>query len=157
MTEEDVKELVRKIAQMNYTERTKVDHYCVIEKFFKWLDSDDWRIRWLKVGMKRKDKKLPEELLKKEDVQALVEACVGVRDKAIGSVLWESGVRMGEFLGMKIKNIQFDEYGAVIIVGNRGGKTGARRMRLVYSVPHLSNWLEHPPARGIRRFPSGLG
>jgi hypothetical protein len=40
MTEDDAKELVRKIAQINYTERTKIDHYCVI-KFFKWLDSDD--------------------------------------------------------------------------------------------------------------------
>jgi integrase len=120
MTEENVKELVRRITQMNYTERTKVDHYCVIKKFFKWLDSDDRRVRWLRISMKRKDRKLPEELLKKEDVQELIKACVGVRDKAIVSVLWESGVRVGEFLGMEIKNVQFDGYGAVIIVGNRG-------------------------------------
>lgn len=31
MTEDDIKELVRRIAQMNYSERTKTDHYCVIK------------------------------------------------------------------------------------------------------------------------------
>lgn len=33
--EEDLKELVRKIAQMNYSERTKVDYNSTIKKFFK--------------------------------------------------------------------------------------------------------------------------
>jgi integrase/recombinase XerD len=58
---------------------------------------------------------------------------------------------------MKIKNVQFNGYGAVIIVGKRGGKTGARRIRLVCSVPHLSNWLEHHPCKGDPEAPLQVG
>jgi integrase/recombinase XerD len=142
MTEEDLKELVRKIGQMNYKELTKLDHKKVIKKFFKWLDGDDRKVKWIKTWMNNGKEKLPEELLNKEDIQSLIKACYNVRDKAVISVLWESGCRVGELLGMKIKNVQFDEKGAVIIVY---GKTGSRRIRLVSSVPHLSNWLEHHP------------
>jgi len=156
MTDDDIKELVRRIREMNYTERTKMDHYCVIKKFFRWLNPAH-ELKWLKVRTKRKDKKLPEELLSKEEVQGLIKACVSVRDRAIISILWESGVRVGEFLGMKIKNVQFDQYGAVMVVGNRGGKTGSRRIRLVSSVPHLSNWLEHHPCKGDPEAPLWVG
>jgi integrase len=125
-------------------ELTKPDHRKVIKKFFKWLDGDDRRVKWTKTWLNGNKEKLPEELLNKDDIQALFKACYNVRDKAIISVLWEIGCRIGELLGMRIKNVQFDEKGAVIIVY---GKTGSRRIRLVSSVPHLSNWLEHHPRK----------
>jgi len=49
---------------------------------------------------------------------------------------------VGEFLSMKIKNISFDRYGAVIFVH---GKTGYRRIRLVSSVPYLAEWVNMHP------------
>ena len=56
MTEEDIKELVREIGNMNYTERTKIDYNCVIKKFFKWLDGDDRRVKWIRTWMKKQGK-----------------------------------------------------------------------------------------------------
>lgn len=58
---------------------------------------------------------------------------------------------------IEIKNVQFDQYGAVIVVGNRGGKTGARRIRLVSSVPHLSNWIEHHSCKDDPESPLWVG
>lgn len=144
MTEEEIKELVCRIGQMEYTEQTKLDHKKVIKKFFKWLDGDDQRVKWLKISTGKNGEKLPEELLNKEDIQKLINACHHVRDKALISVLWESGCRAGELLGMRIKSVQFDANGALVMLH---GKTGSRRVRLVSSVPHLSNWLEHHPCR----------
>jgi integrase/ribosomal protein L40E len=144
MADEDIKELVLRINQMNYTEQTKLDHKKVIKKFFSWLDGDDKRVKWIKTWANSKNAKLPEDLLSKDDIQAMVKACYNVRDKAIISVLWESGCRIGELLSMKIRNVQFDNKGAVIMVH---GKTGYRRIRLVSSVPNLSNWLEHHPCK----------
>jgi hypothetical protein len=40
-------------------------------------------------------------------------------------------------LTIQLKNIKFDEYGAVLIVT---GKTGTRRIRIIASVPALSIW-----------------
>jgi hypothetical protein len=39
---------------------------------------------------------------------------------------------------MKIKDVSFDQYGAII---NVAGKTGARRVRLVTSGPYLQEWI----------------
>jgi integrase len=67
---------------------------------------------------------------------------VNPRDKALISVLYESGCRIGEILSLKIRNVEFDNNGAVLIVN---GKTGQRRVRLIHSVPRLMAWLEHHP------------
>jgi len=45
-------------------------------------------------------------------------------------------------LGLRIKNIIFDEYGAVLLVN---GKTGFRRVRIIESVPLLKQWLKYHP------------
>ncbi len=63
-----------------------------------------------------KNRKLPEEILTEEDIRKMINAAYNTRDKAIVSVLYESGCRVGEFLCMKIKNVQFDRYGAIIVV-----------------------------------------
>jgi len=64
----------------------------------------------------------------------MVEICENARDKALVSGLYESGVRISEWLGVKIKDIIFDDYGAKIKVT---GKTGTRQIRLIDSVPYL--------------------
>ena len=89
-----------------------------------------------------KNRKLPEEILTKEDIKKMIDAARTPRDRAIISVLYESGCRVGEFLSMRIKNVSFDRYGAVIVVH---GKTGYRRIRLVSSVPYLAEWMNSHP------------
>ena len=65
-----------------------------------------------------------------------------VRDKAFIAVLYDAGARVSEIANLKRKHIAFDQYGAVITVD---GKTGMRRVRLIFSVPYLATWLDvHP-------------
>ena len=87
---------------------------------------------------------LPEELLTQDDVKALVDATERSRDRALILTLYETGGRIGEVLSLRIRNVQFDEYGAVLIVG---GKTGMRRVRIVASSPALAGWLRDHPKR----------
>lgn len=48
----------------------------------------------------------------------------------------------GKFGELKIKHLVFDKYGVVMVVD---GKTGMRRVRLVFSAPYLASWLDiHP-------------
>ena len=90
---------------------------------------------------------LPEELLTQDDVKALVDATERSRDRALILTLYETGGRIGEVLSLRIRNVQFDEYGAVLIVG---GKTGMRRVRIVASSPALAGWLRDHPKRRSR-------
>ncbi len=139
-TEEDLKKVVAVINASPFKDWTKYDYKRSIKKFFRWLGKEDL-ISWLKCN-DVKNKKLPEEILTEEDIKKMIDAAQTTRDKAIVAVLYESGCRVGEFLSMKMKNVQFDRYGAIIVVH---GKTGYRRIRLVSSAPYLAEWMNMHP------------
>lgn len=115
-----------------------------IKAFYKWLYGGQVYpecVFWIKThGFEKR--KLPEEILTRDEVKNLVEAAPNPRDRALIMVLYESGARAGELLGIKIKHVQFDKYGAQVILD---GKTGMRRIRLIDSVPDLKLWLNHHP------------
>ena len=85
---------------------------------------------------------MPEEMPTEPDVLNLIENAYSIRDKAIIALLWDIGARIGEIGILSIKHIKFDEYGTIV---NVKGKTGYRRVRTVWSVEYLKDWLEvHP-------------
>ena len=142
-TKDDLKRVVAMINTSSFTEWTKYDYKRSIKKFFRWLGREEL-ISWLRCS-DVKNRKLPEEILTEEDIKKkMIDAARTPRDRAVISVLYESGCRAGEFLSMRIKNVSFDRYGAVIVVH---GKTGYRRIRLVSSVPYLAEWMNSHPFR----------
>jgi len=144
MTSEDLKALVASINQMDYTENTRKDHRVTMRKFYNWLDDDVERVKWVSLRIPRNKEELPREILTQEDFQAMAKVASNVRDKAFVSVLGEMGCRIEEHLSPKIKDVEFDKYGARIMVH---GKTGWAKKRIVSSVPALSNWLAHHPQK----------
>ena len=142
LSEEDVKNLVSEIRNNGYSDWTIYGYKVVVKQFFRWLKG--YQLDWLKITMKNNHEKLPEEILTKDEVERMIANGNSSRDKAIVAVIYESGCRISEFLGIKLKHIQFDDYGCVIRVS---GKTGSRRIRLVSSIPHLSTWLQNHPKR----------
>ena len=96
-------------------------------------------------GKTPKDKLSREDLPTEQDVQKLLAVCAdSPRDKALLAVHNEVGTRIGEILTMKIKHVQLDEYGANLLVD---GKTGARKIRIVLSVPYLTKWINVHPTK----------
>lgn len=145
---DDVIELVQKIeVRKDYTEYTKHDYKLTIKKFFKFLKkTEDYpeEVRWIKLTSKICNRKLPEELLTEDEVRRMAEAARTQRDRALILALYESGCRIGELLSLRIRNVRFDEYGAVLMVD---GKTGMRRVRVIASAPSLAAWLNIHPLR----------
>ncbi len=74
----------------------------------------------------------------------MIEVARHPMDKAFIAALYETGCRIGELAGLQIKNIHFDNYGAILIVN---GKTGMRRIRIIFSAPYMSAWLEMHPKK----------
>lgn len=85
-----------------------------------------------------------DELILPEDVKSLVDSANTQRNRALVMLLWDSGARIGEILGLNISHVSFDKYGAVLIVS---GKTGMRRIRLIDSVPDIQLWINQHPDR----------
>lgn len=126
--------------------RYKHDLKISLRVFLRWLcerkicdvDASVVRSRY------RNKQTLPEEILTEDEIKGLAEACDNLRDRAFVLVLYESGCRIGEILGMKIKHIQANEYGFALTVS---GKTGSRRVLILSSAPALANWLNIHPYR----------
>jgi integrase/recombinase XerD len=146
VTKEDIKEAVVKIEQSDYAELTKVDTKVIIKRFYAWIRNCEYReyppeVRWIR-GHHKMHNKVPDELLTEEEVRKLINVASSLRDKALVAILYESGCRIAELLGLRFKNVTFDEYGAVLIVD---GKTGVRRIRIVTSVGYLIKWINNYP------------
>lgn len=149
VTKDDIQQIVRKIETSSYAEWTKHDFKAVLKTFYKWLRNFEYgfppEVRWIRTTFKGgKNSKLPDELLSETDILKMLDAARHPRDKAFVHVLYESACRVGELLTLGIKHVQFDKFGAQIIVS---GKTGMRRVRLVSSVPSLAAWLSSHPFR----------
>jgi integrase/recombinase XerD len=113
--------------------------------FFKFIGRSDL-VQLCVVKQSQSDRKLPEDLLTREDIELLIDSTRNLRDKAYFVVLYESGARKGELEELQLKHVVFDENGAVITLPK--GKTGARRIRLVYSAGYLRNWIDNHPLKG---------
>jgi site-specific recombinase XerD/ribosomal protein L40E len=146
MTKDDVKTLIREIEMKDYTDWTKYGYKITIKKLFQWLSGKEWKskeypetVRWITTTVKNKRK---DKILTLEDVTALLKATRKIRDRALISVLYDSGCRIGELLPLKIGDVNIDKKGRCKI--SITGKTGPRNILIVPSVPNLLNWLsEH--------------
>jgi len=145
---QDLVELVAKIeARQDCSPFTKHDYRLSLKKFFKYLRGTEQypeEVAWIRIGSGNGKRLLPEELLTEDEVKRLAEAARTPRDRALVLVLYDSGCRIGELLSLRIKNVQFDEYGAQLIVN---GKTGSRRVRTIASAPALAAWMSNHPLR----------
>lgn len=145
-TKDDLIMAVGDLENTEFAEHTRYDLKIVLKMFYKWLEGNDEtfpaKISWLKPAIKNDKHKLPEELLSEDEILKMATAANNVRDKAFVLVLYETGCRIGELLTLRLRNITFDQYGAVLRVN---GKTGDRRVRIISSAPILASWIElHP-------------
>jgi site-specific recombinase XerD len=141
-TKEDVKSFMAKLERSDYSDWTKHDQKVILRRYMRWLGKGDI-VGWIKIRQP-KNGQLPREILTEEEVKKLAETAYTSRDKAFILALYESGCRIGEFLPLKLKQVQFDRYGAILFVS---GKTGERRVRLVASSLALQRWVEEHPAK----------
>jgi len=74
----------------------------------------------------------------------MAESCPNVRDPALILLTYETGGRIGELLSLSVGSVAFDKYGAVL---RFEGKTGSRRVRVIFSSGALAEWLNHHPSK----------
>ncbi|MBN1763384.1 MAG: tyrosine-type recombinase/integrase [Methanomicrobia archaeon] len=146
LTREDVMEIVSNIERSGMSGWTKHDYRVILKAFMIWLGKEK-EVVWIKTS---KPRKLPDEILNEGEISRLIDSARSLRDKAFVACLYEGGFRISEIGGLRMKDVDFDRYGAIAMVE---GKTGMRRVRLIWSTPYLSQWLEAHPQREDRLAP----
>jgi integrase/recombinase XerD len=133
----------------HYRPWTKSDAKGWIKRFYKWLKEGTTEqdrpfppeVVWIKTNIKKNELTQP-EILSADEAKTMISIATRMRDKAFIAVGHDGGFRIGEMLGIKIHDIEFDDHGARIKVS---GKTGGRVVTVIASAPLLARYLdEHP-------------
>ena len=125
-----------------YSEWTIEGYKQTFKKFYVWMKKEK-SVSWIKRNNKPDYKKKPDFVITQGEVDLLVSSSDNARDKAIFSLLYDTGIRIGELLTLRIKDVSFDDYGMKILVT---GKTGPRMVRAIGdSVGYVKGWINvHP-------------
>ncbi len=153
---DDIRRVVSAIHQEPLSEETKRCFKIMLRKLYRFIRSVEGKgvypdeVRWMTMELKGNHRKLPEELLSENEIKLIVQSCRNIRDKALIACLAESGCRVSEIGLLRVKHIGFEQYGARISVN---GKTGARKVLIINSVPYLQEWINsHPDNRNPEAF-----
>ena len=146
---------------------TKENAYVTLHRFFSWLgerEGEDNEEKYIKVLKKERYKRpkgekhviKAEDLPTQEEIDSIIKFAMNPRDKAMISMSFDLGTRPKELLGLNVGDVNFDEYGCVVTVGEHA-KTGGRTLRLIASLQHLREWLESHPYRDNKEAPLFIG
>ncbi|MDS0256635.1 tyrosine-type recombinase/integrase [Thermoplasmatales archaeon AK] len=126
--------------------RTIEDYKQAMRKFYSWHLSKkvySQVMGHVKIQNNVNRTKKSEDMLTESEIESIVKNAMNPRDKALFSLLYDSGCRVGEILTLRIQDVKFDQYGALIHVT---GKTGERNVRIVgNSIAYLREWLRAHP------------
>jgi integrase/ribosomal protein L40E len=145
-SEDDLKLMIDAFARKGISPRSVEDYKQTAKKFYSWLLSPQRYKRacgWIKVRSNVDRLKKSEDMITEEEIGQLVEACRNLRDKALVTLAYDSGCRVGELLTLRIKDLEMDDRGMMVHVS---GKTGERTVYVIGdSIAYLREWRKvHP-------------
>jgi integrase len=85
-----------------------------------------------------------EQIIPEKDLVRLIKEAPNLRDRLMIELFLELGSRRGEMANLRIKDVQFDEYSAVLTLT---GKTGVRSRRVYDATPDLRAYLNNHPRK----------
>jgi len=135
-----------------YSAETLGTYKAILKNFLTWvMQPNDFPtktppslVSWITTHVKAKDKRRlhRNELLTPGDIEALLAVCHNTRDKALLSILWETGGRISELGNLQLLHITKHEHGYLL---DLYGKTGHRNPLIVSSSAYLAQWLANHP------------
>lgn len=144
LTKDEVMKAIAIVERSAYSPKTKSNIKISVKTFYKHIAGNDEfypeQVRWIKAALKNAKRVLPEDILSEEEVLKILEAAREDRDKALIAVLFDSGIRVGELLTLRIKDVDLESRPAHLRVD---GKTGMRQIPIMFSVPYLGRYLDN--------------
>lgn len=145
-SEDDLKEFVGYLPSTGISPRSVEDYKQTLKKFYGWhLPKNKYKraCGWIKVRTNVDRLKKTEEMLTEDEVKQIIGKCTNLRDKALVSLAYDSGCRVGEILTIRIRDVEMDDEGMTLHVS---GKTGERNVYVVGdSIAYVREWRKvHP-------------
>jgi len=128
-----------------YSQNTVHTYITIVKPFLLWLIESEYcslpekKVKKLSGPGVDSSTTEPEDLWSPEEIQELVKACKHSRDRAIISVLYESGCRISELGRLRWKDAVFDQYGVKLYLEDRK-EDKKRYARLTMARSYLAAW-----------------
>lgn len=140
ITTDEIRTYLAEYQQRNNCSKVTVDNVRRnISSFFSWLEEEDYI---LKSPMRRihkiKTRQPVKEIISDEVIERLRDSCRCSRDLAMIDLLYSTGIRVGELVGLNISDIDFEERECVVY-----GK-GDKERRVYFDAKaklHLQNYI----------------
>ncbi len=153
-TKADIVQLVNLIQDRYSEPATATDYKTMLKKFYKCTFGKEKTmpeaVEWVKVKNGRDEGKIdPSQIFTEDDILRILQAedipnntWAKIRNKALVSFIYDSGVRIGELLSMRTGDIKIsNELWYVTVIG----KTGQRTFPIFPFIPYLKDYLSiHP-------------
>lgn len=141
ITTDDIRGYLAEYQQVNSCSKVTVDNVRRnLSSFFSWLEEEDYI---LKSPMRRihkiKTKQPVKEIITDEMIERLRDNCKCPRDLAMIDLLYSTGIRVGELVGLNRSDIDFEERECIVY-----GK-GDKERRVYFDAKaklHLQNYLD---------------
>lgn len=130
----------------NIRTRTKPSSYSLYagtsRRILRFLDRKDLADKIPMVRKPDRATQIKDQLLSPNEVESLIRGARNRVQRLLVELLFETGARCGEIANLRIRDIQFDEFSAIVALT---GKTGTRKRRVFDAVPDLRAHLnDHP-------------
>ena len=132
-----------------YKKNTLSDFVIILKQFYNWMieseytDINEKKLNKIRAPSQEAMTKEANDILSKEEVAAMIRACQSSRDRAIITMLYEGGFRIGEIGAMVWNDLKFDNHGVVVNVNFKTGKP--RYIRLIMATEHIYRWKDDYP------------
>jgi len=160
---QDLQQLIAQFMarQPPYSPETLGTYKAIIKRFYTWQASPTTfnsratappLVAWIATHVRARDKKKLDrnDLVSPAEINQVVTICQNVRDKALISILWETGARIAEVGNLQLKHVTKNDVGYIL---DLNGKTGRRNVLIVSSAPVLTQWLNQHPFRADTEAP----
>ena len=124
-----------------------------VKRFFQWFHGMEKgqypeNVRWIQIKTIKGDRELtPEDLPTIEEVKRMIESTENPRDRALISLMAESGARAGEISTIRLKDISWNDRGIILTIRCKGSKSKfGRRIPLCACAADIKRWVNdyHP-------------
>ncbi len=140
-TPDDIDSLLLMFKRLKPSDAVLYDFKKILRFFFKTMYGEG--LYYPKAVLKIKLKSLPRkitrsDILDQEEILKMLDQATFSRDKALIAIGYDAGIRVGELVNMRVKDVDLSNETAHISVN---GKTGPRQVPIFFSVPYLSIYL----------------
>jgi len=116
----------------------------MIKRAFVYLGREELAKKIKPIRIKDREKRIRDKILTPQEIKRLIVGAESLQDRLMIEIFTETGCRLGELYNLRIKDVGFDEYSAILSLS---GKSGTRMRRAYVAVPDLRQQINNHPAR----------